>query len=177
MNENAEIIELKVSSNEVKRAIDADEAELNGEVYHMLLMLDENDEPTGSFMVEKELERNGEIVLVPVTGEKEYNEASDMFMARLGTSAIDCMVDDNGILELEDEDGNPQRFELVDSVEYKDAIYHAVIPEGDDESFVILKQIVVDGGIALGSVDDDDEYDEIGEFFLRRFSESLDEDE
>lgn len=175
MNANGEIIELKVSSEIVKRAIDADTAEVNGVIYHMLLMLDENDQPEGGFTVEKEIERNGKIELVPVDDAKENDEISDMFIARRNLSAVSDLTDEDGIFEFEDEDGNPQRFELIDTAQLNGAIYHAVIPiseEGDDEdSFVILKQITDDEGITLMTVDSDEEYDEIGEVFLKRFSE------
>lgn len=181
MNVNGEIIELKVSSEDVKRVIDADTAEVDGIIYHMLLMLDENDQPDGRFMVEKELERSGKIELVPVDDAEEYDEISDMFIARQNLSAIEDMVDEDGMFEFEDENGNPQRFEWIDTAEFNGTIYHAVIPASDDgdevESFVVLKQITDDEGITLTTIDNDEEYDAVGEIFLKRFSELDDEED
>ena len=93
--------------------------------------------------------------------------------------------DEEGILELEDEDGNVQRFEFVDRAEMDGIIYYALIPADYDEEsgeaaeFVVLKEEVVDGEEVLATVDDDDEYTRAGEMFLKRFSEipELDMDE
>ena len=42
--------------------------------------------------------------------------------------------------------------------------------EGASE-FVVLKETVIDGEEMLATVDDDDEYQSIGELFLQRFAE------
>ncbi len=90
--------------------------------------------------------------------------------------------EDEGIIELEDEDGNVTRFEFVDRAELDGTAYYALIPEDyDDENgpaeFVVLKEITVDGEQMLSTVDDDDEYSKAGEMFLKRFSEVADFDE
>ena len=91
---------------------------------------------------------------------------------------------EEGILELEDEDGNIERFEFVDRAELNGIVYYALIPaDFDDEEgtaeFVVLKEEIVDGESVLATVDDDDEYNAAGEMFLQRFSEmpELDMDE
>ena len=91
---------------------------------------------------------------------------------------------EEGILELEDEDGNVERFEFVDRAELNGIVYYALIPaDFDDEEgtaeFVVLKEEIVDGESVLATVDDDDEYNAAGEMFLQRFSEmpELDMDE
>ena len=92
--------------------------------------------------------------------------------------------EDEGIIELEDEDGNVERFEFVDRAELNGIVYYALIPaDFDDEEgtaeFVVLKEEIVDGESVLATVDDDDEYNAAGEMFLQRFSEmpELDMDE
>lgn len=89
---------------------------------------------------------------------------------------------EEGIIELTDEDGVVTRFEFVDRMEYKGSVYYALIPAEYDEEegaaeFVVLKEAVVDDGDALVTVDDDAEYTEIGELFLQRFAELPDLEE
>ena len=90
----------------------------------------------------------------------------------------DAFLDEEeGIIELEDEEGNVSRFEFVDRAEYKGTVYYALIPDNYDEDegsaeFVVLKQQETENGdVMLATVDDDDEYSEVGEMFLKRFSE------
>lgn len=90
--------------------------------------------------------------------------------------------EDDGIIELEDEDGNVTAFEFVDRAELNGTVYYALIPvDYDDEEepaqFVVLKEIIVDGESLLATVDDDDEYNKAGEMFLQRFSEAPDFDD
>ena len=90
--------------------------------------------------------------------------------------------EDEGIIELEDEEGNVTRFEFVDRAELDGTVYYALIPEEYDENdeaaaeFVVLKEAVIDGEAMLATVDDDDEYARVGEMFLRRFAELPDLD-
>ena len=85
--------------------------------------------------------------------------------------------EDDGIIELEDEDGNVTSFEFVDRAEMDGVVYYALIPaDFDDEEepaeFVVLKEIVIDGESMLSTVDSDEEYSKAGEMFLKRFSEA-----
>ena len=90
--------------------------------------------------------------------------------------------EDEGLIELEDEDGNVTRFEFVDRAELDGTVYYALIPADYDEDpnaeteFVVLKETVIDGETMLSTVDDDDEYQRVGEMFLQRFSELPDLD-
>ncbi len=93
--------------------------------------------------------------------------------------------EEEGVIELVDDDGNVVRFEFIDTVEYNGTIYYALVPEiaddqddaeGTDE-FVVLKEVEQDGQYMLTTVDSDEEYQEIGELFLRRFAELADYDE
>lgn len=91
--------------------------------------------------------------------------------------------EDDGIIELEDEDGNVTAFEFVDRAELDGTVYYALIPadRDDDEEepaeFVVLKEIIIDGESMLSTVDDDNEYSKAGEMFLKRFAEASDFDE
>lgn len=91
--------------------------------------------------------------------------------------------EDEGIIELEDEDGNVTAFEFVDRAEMDGVVYYALIPadyseeDGESVNFVVLKETPVDGEMMLATVDDDDEYNRVGEMFLQRFSELPDLDE
>lgn len=84
--------------------------------------------------------------------------------------------EDEGIIELEDEEGNVTRFEFVDRAEMNGVVYYALIPADYDEEegaaeFVVLKETEADGEPMLATVDDDAEYNAAGEMFLQRFSE------
>ena len=90
----------------------------------------------------------------------------------------DAFLDeDEGIIELEDEEGNVTRFEFVDRAELDGVTYYALIPADYDEEegaseFVVLKEITDESGEPmLSTVDDDAEYNAAGEMFLKRFSE------
>ena len=94
---------------------------------------------------------------------------------------IDAFLDeDEGIIELEDEDGNVTRFEFIDRAELGGVVYYALIPEGSDDEetaeFVVLKEIEENGEAMLSTVDDDDEYTAAGEMFIKRFSEMIGDD-
>ena len=90
--------------------------------------------------------------------------------------------EEEGIIELEDEEGNITRFEFVDRAEFNGVVYYALIPadfdgNGEDTAeFVVLKEQEADGDVMLATVDDDDEYNAVGEMFLKRFSEFPDID-
>ena len=68
------------------------------------------------------------------------------------------------LYELEDENGNKQTFELLDAMEYGDEKYYALTPYDE----------------ILASIEDDDEYEKIGQMFMERIDEMFefdDEDE
>lgn len=95
----------------------------------------------------------------------------------------DAFLDeDEGIIELEDEEGNVSRFEFVDRAELDGTVYYALIPEVCDDNpeisaeFVVLKEAEINGEMMLATVDDDDEYQRVGEMFLQRFAELPDLD-
>ena len=68
------------------------------------------------------------------------------------------------LFTLEDEDGNEQVFELLDVLEYEALAQ-------DDGEFVILKTEEVNGEEMLVSIEEDAEYETIGNKFLERLNE------
>lgn len=86
---------------------------------------------------------------------------------------------------LVDEEGNEQTFEMIDAMEQDGIQYFALTPYPEDisnDELVILKMENENGEDMLVSIDDDDEFERIGEIFLQRIDEMLceeafDEDE
>ena len=83
---------------------------------------------------------------------------------------------------LQDEEGTEHEFELLDTCEKNGVRYYAMVPaeaeDKDDEfcEYVILKAVTVDGEETLVSIDDDDEFDDIADYFDDLFSEEIDYD-
>ena len=80
---------------------------------------------------------------------------------------------------LEDEEGNEKEFEVLGELEYRNAVYCALIPYyenpedllNDDGEFVVLKREMIDNEEMLCTIEDDDEYDAVGNLFIEMFSE------
>ncbi len=82
---------------------------------------------------------------------------------------------------LVDEEGNEQTFEMIDALEEGGIQYFALTPYPEDisnDELVILKLDKDENGEEiLASIDDDDEFDRIGEIFLQRIDEMLCDEE
>ena len=86
---------------------------------------------------------------------------------------------------LEDEEGNEQEFEVLGEMEYEGANYSALIPYyeneedllKDDGEFVVLKREMVDGEEMLCTIEDDDEYDAVGNLFIQYLSDLYEDEE
>ncbi len=88
-----------------------------------------------------------------------------------------------------DEDGTEQVFELLDTMELDGEQYFALLPYYDepedaveaDGELVVLKAEFVDGEEMMATIDDDEEYNRVGNLFLERlndlFEDDFDEDE
>jgi uncharacterized protein YrzB (UPF0473 family) len=89
---------------------------------------------------------------------------------------------ENEYFTLTDEDGNEIDFEVIGQYEKNGERYFAMIPvEEEDDSndileYVILKLAVEDGEEILVTVDDDDELDDIADYFDDLFSQEIDYD-
>ena len=81
-----------------------------------------------------------------------------------------------------DEDGNDIEFELAGQCEKNGQLYLAMIPVEDETAdddvceYVILKLVKENGEEVLVSVDDDDELDDIADYFDDLFSQEIDYD-
>ena len=83
------------------------------------------------------------------------------------------------LITLLDEDGNEHEFELVDAAQFEGCDYFALVPifETDEEvlqdsgDLVILKVIKDDGEEVLEAIEDDDEFDRVGAFFIERLKD------
>lgn len=84
------------------------------------------------------------------------------------------------LFELVDGEGNKKTFELIDATELNGEQYFAMVPAIEDEDYlngdcdlVILKSIFEDGEEILASIDDDEEFMQVSEFFLQRMEEAM----
>lgn len=86
---------------------------------------------------------------------------------------------------LVDEEGKEQTFEMLDSLVDGEDTYYAMVPYyenpedliNDSGELVILKSEYVDGEEMLVTVDDDDEFERVGQIFLKRLEEMFDGEE
>ena len=89
---------------------------------------------------------------------------------------------ENNYFTLTDEDGNEIEFEVIGQYEKNGEQYFAMIPaeeeekEGDVLEYVILKLAKENGEEILVTVDDDDELDDIADYFDDLFSQEIDYD-
>jgi uncharacterized protein YrzB (UPF0473 family) len=90
------------------------------------------------------------------------------------------------LFTLQDENGVEEDFELLDIEEIDGVVYYALCPymtdeelltaDGEDE-MVILKLVTENGEETLETIVDDDEFDRIGDIFLKKFQELYDSEE
>ncbi len=89
------------------------------------------------------------------------------------------------LYSLTDEDGKEQMFELLDSMEYEGETYYALTPyyeDGDealqdDGAVVILKSEYEGDEEMMVTIEDDEEYDRIGNIFIERINAMFDFDD
>ena len=86
------------------------------------------------------------------------------------------------LYELVYDQGNKKNFEMLDAAEIDGVQYFAMIPAiesedflNDDGELVILKAIEDNGEEILASIDDDDEFDKVSEYFMKRLEEIFDD--
>ncbi len=88
------------------------------------------------------------------------------------------------IFTLTDEEGNEQEFELMDIMEENGTVYYALVPYTEDPDamieedteLVVLKVGEENGEEFLATIDNDEEYERIGQIFIERISAMLEED-
>lgn len=89
------------------------------------------------------------------------------------------------ILTLVDDEGNEHEFELVDSEEVDGVRYVALVPVFDDAAenledsgeLVVLKAVEENGEEFLEAIEDEEEFDRMGEFFMERLQDVFDFEE
>ncbi len=80
---------------------------------------------------------------------------------------------------LTDEDGKEYEFELLGTCEMEGKTYYALAPIEDDGSgeYVILRgEEEEEGAVSLVSIEDDDEFDKVAEFFDDELFNEIDYD-
>lgn len=86
------------------------------------------------------------------------------------------------IYTLQDEEGNEFEFEVIDVCEKNGVKYYAMVAVEDAEKedgvseYTILKVVIEDGEEMLVTIDDDDEFDDIADYFDDKFSMEIDHD-
>lgn len=92
---------------------------------------------------------------------------------------------ESAVFTLTDEEGNEIDFEIIDKCEKNGETYFAMIPidaeeitDGDDDicEYVILKLAKDGDEDILVTVDDEDELDDIADYFDDRFTQEIDYD-
>lgn len=90
------------------------------------------------------------------------------------------------IYTLVDEEGTEQTFELLDVMDLDDERYFALIPyyddpeqlaEDDGELIVLKSQMDEDGEELMVTIDDDEEYQRVGNIFLEKLSNMFEEED
>ena len=89
------------------------------------------------------------------------------------------------IFTLTDDEGNEHEFELMDIMEDNGIVYYALVPYSEDPEamieedteLVVLKMMEENGEEFLATIDNDEEYERIGNLFIQRISEMLEGDD
>ena len=89
------------------------------------------------------------------------------------------------LITLEDEDGKNTTFEILDTLEENGEVYYALIPAEDepgenletDANLIVLKLEDPENPESLVTIEDDDEYERIGNIFIERLEKFFDGDD
>ncbi|MDE5770673.1 MAG: DUF1292 domain-containing protein [Ruminococcus sp.] len=88
------------------------------------------------------------------------------------------------LFELIDEHGNKRNFEVLDSAELNGEQYFAMLPAIEDENFlntnlelIILKVIEENGEEVLASIDDDNEFQEVYNYFINDIEDAYENED
>lgn len=83
------------------------------------------------------------------------------------------------LYSLVDENGVEQKYALLDVVKVDNRTYYALVPNEDKDSSVdvkdfvlILKKEIVNGEEVLVTVDDNDEFNKVGQIILKKIDET-----
>ena len=90
------------------------------------------------------------------------------------------------LISLSDDEGNEYNFEVLDAIETDDARYVALTPVfddpedqvNDDGSLIIMKEVEEpDGELYYVEIEDDEEYETVGDAFIARLQDYYEIDE
>ncbi len=87
----------------------------------------------------------------------------------------------DGFYTLTDEEGNEFSFEKIGQCEFNGSVYYAMEPtdaadDGEYWEYTILKLVEEDGEEMLVSIDDDEEFDDVADYFDDLFNQEIDYD-
>lgn len=83
---------------------------------------------------------------------------------------------------LQDEEGVEHEFELIDTCEKNGVKYYAMVAVEDAEKndemceYTILKAVIENGEECLVTIEDDDEFDDVADYFDDKFASEIDYD-
>ena len=79
---------------------------------------------------------------------------------------------------LTDDEGNEYEFELLGTAEIDGKTYYALVPTGDNggEEYAILRAEEDEEGVNLVTIDDDDEWEKVADFFDDQLFNDVDYD-
>ena len=82
------------------------------------------------------------------------------------------------IVTLTDEDGTESEFEVIETFEFEGKTYYALLPVEDEEGEYVLLRLEQDenGEDSLSTIDDDDEFDRVADYFDDEFLNEIDYD-
>ncbi len=96
------------------------------------------------------------------------------------------MMDENALgseyYTLTDEDGNELQFEVIGAAELNGQTYYAMVPVDDQPEDGVCEYVILkaekdeDGEDILVTVDDDDEFDDVADYFDDMLSDEADYD-
>ena len=86
---------------------------------------------------------------------------------------------ESDLITLMDDDGTEHEFEVLDSAEFEGREYMALVPVydkpeellDDTGELVILRIVEEDGEEFLEAIEDDEEFEKVGDFFTERLSD------
>lgn len=100
-------------------------------------------------------------------------------MADMDKNVNEEELEESPVFTLTDEEtGEEKDFELLASATIDDKLYYALVPADDEEAeeYIILSVTEDGDDLILTSVDDDDEFDKVEEYFNDLFFSEVDYD-
>lgn len=88
--------------------------------------------------------------------------------------------ENSATIVLTDEEGKEIEFEFIDSFDFEGNTYYALFPidAGEEGEYVILKlEKDENGEDMLSTIDDDDEFDRVADYFEDKYLSEIDYDE